>query len=118
MFKISNNDFKLLTKYKKLMNNIDNLLENVPRKDFYYKDRLKCECDNLLLYIFECSYELNKDNIKKYYKKIKASIAAIDFMLDRLYTKKYINEVNIYRIGNELVEVNKIATGWLNSFEI
>ena len=115
MFKISNNDFKLLNKCKLLMINIDNLLENVPRKNFYYKDRLKSVCDDLLLYIFECSYETNKENISYYFKKIKSLIASIDYMLDRLYSKKYINEVNIYRIGNELVVVNKIATGWLNS---
>lgn len=113
MFKISNNDFKVLVKSKELLELIDKTLENVPRKDMYYKDRLRSVCDNLIENIFECSYEIDKKNIKYYYKKIKGSIAQIDFMLDRLYTKKYINSTNLYRIGNVLIEVNKLVTGWL-----
>ena len=34
MFKISNNDFKILGKYKEYMDKIDNVLENVPRKRY------------------------------------------------------------------------------------
>lgn len=114
MLKISNNDFKVLIKSKEFLDKIDNLLENVPRKDMYYKDKLRSVCDNLLQNIFEASYELDKNNINYYYKKIKSNIAHIDFMLDRLHTKKYISSTNLYRIGTLLVEINKLVTGWLN----
>lgn len=115
MFRISNNNFKVLIKCKEFLNKIDKILENVPRRDMYYKDYLRNTCDNLLKYIFECSYELNKENIDYYFKKIKACIAQIDFMLDRLHDKKYIGDVALYRIGTDLVEVNKLVTGWLNA---
>ena len=114
MFRISNNNFKVLIKCKEFLNKIDKILENVPRKDMYYKDKLRYVCDNLLKYIFECSYELKKDNIDYYFKKIKSSIAHIDFMLDRLHDKKYIGDTALYRISTDLVEVNKLVTGWLN----
>ena len=115
MFKISNNDFKVLIKNKEFLEKIDNLLENVPRKDMYYKDKLRDIYNELIKYIFECSYEYDKNNIHYYYKKIKASIAEIDFMLDRLYSKKYISSTSLYRIGNFLIEINKLVTGWINA---
>ncbi|MBQ8901560.1 MAG: hypothetical protein IJY87_00645 [Bacilli bacterium] len=49
MFKIRNNDFKILGKYKEYMDKIDNVLENVPRRDMYYKDKLKSVLDDLKL---------------------------------------------------------------------
>lgn len=113
MFRISNNEFKVLIKSKEFLIKVNKLLENVPRKDMYYKDRLRNVCDNLLMYIFECSYELDDNNINYYYKKIKSCIAQIDFMLDRLHTNKYISNTTLYRIGTDLVEVNKLVTGWL-----
>lgn len=112
MFRISNNEFKVLIKSKEFLIKIDKILENVPRRDMYYKDKLRNVCDNLLENIFECSYELD-DNFNHYYKKIKANIAQIDFMLDRLYTNKYISSTTLYRIGTDLVEINKLVTGWL-----
>ena len=39
MFKIINNEFKLLHKYKEFIKNLDNLIENIPRKDYFYKDK-------------------------------------------------------------------------------
>ena len=41
MFRINNNDFKILQKYKLFLMNLDNSLENFPRKDMYFKDRIK-----------------------------------------------------------------------------
>ena len=40
MFKISNNDFKILQKYKEFTTYLENILQNVPRKDMYYKDKI------------------------------------------------------------------------------
>lgn len=41
MFRINNNDFKILQKYKSFLMNLDNSLENIPRKDMYFKDKIK-----------------------------------------------------------------------------
>ena len=67
MFRINNNDFKILQKYKIFLMNLDNSLENIPRKDMYFKDRIK----NISLDV------------------LKANIALLDFMLERLLLKKY-----------------------------
>ena len=115
MFHISNNDFKILNKYKEFISKVDNILENVPRKDMYYKDYIRRILFNLLESIFKSSYEVNKDNINNYYVNIKSDIAIIDFMIDRLHIKKYISERQVYKLGNELIEINKIVTGWINN---
>lgn len=41
MFKINNNDFEILQKYKIFLIDLDNTLENVPRKDVFCKDKIK-----------------------------------------------------------------------------
>lgn len=114
MFKISNNDFKILTKYKEFMNKIDDVLENVPRKDMYYKDKIKNVLDHMLKFIFIASYEKDKTRLYNFYVEIKSDIALLDFMLDRLHSKKYISEKTLYKMGNDLIEINKMVTGWLN----
>ena len=38
-------------------------------------------------------------------------------MLERLLLKKYISEKNLYKLATDLVEINKMVTGWLNNHE-
>ena len=38
-------------------------------------------------------------------------------MLERLLLKKYISEKNLYKLVTDLVEINKMVTGWLNNHE-
>lgn len=115
MFRINNNDFKILNKYKDFMNEVDNLLENVPRKDLFYKDKIRTIELDLLQDILKCSYQEDISNINFYKTNIKAYIATIDFLLDRLYIKQYISEKSLYKVGNNLVEINKMINGWLKN---
>ena len=41
MSEIKNREFLILSKSKELLFDLDDILENVPRKDIYYKDKLK-----------------------------------------------------------------------------
>ena len=59
MFRINNNDFKILQKYKTFLMNLDNSLENISL------DVLKC--------ILLCSYDTS--SVKMYRTNIKANIA-------------------------------------------
>lgn len=113
MLKISNNDFKVLIKSKEFLDKIDNLLENVPRKDMYFKDRIRNISLDVLKDIMLCSYDTN--SVSEYRISIKANIALLDFCLERLLLKKYISEKALYKIGTQLVEINKMVTGWLNN---
>lgn len=115
MFRINNNDFKILQKYKIFLMNLDNSLENIPRKDIYFKDRIKNVSLDVLKDILLCSYDTS--SVSLYRTSIKANIALLDFMLERLLLKKYISEKNLYKLATDLVEINKMVTGWLNNHE-
>lgn len=113
MYRINNNEFVLLNKYKVFLNDIDNLLENVPRRDYYFKDKIKNISHDILLDIFKLNYQ--NDNLIEYQTNIKANIAYLDFLLDRLHAKKYIRDKSLYLVGTKLVEINKIVNGWIKS---
>ena len=115
MFRINNNDFKILQKYKIFLMNLDNSLENIPRKDMYFKDKIKNVSLDVLKDILLCSYDTS--SVSLYRTSIKANIALLDFMLERLLLKKYISEKNLYKLATDLVEINKMVTGWLNNHE-
>ena len=53
---------------------------------------------------------LNKSNLL-------AKISLLDFLLERLFIKKYISEKVLYKLTSELVEINKMVNGWLNNYE-
>lgn len=115
MFKINNNDFQILQKYKTFLMDIDTYLDNIPRKDIFFKDQIREISLHLLRSILECSYATG--SIDPYKAIIKGDIATLDFMLERLLRKRYINDKASYKLGTELVEINKMVTGWLNTRE-
>ena len=79
MFKISNNEFTLL----------NNLIENIPRKDYFYKDKIRVVFNLIIELILKLNYDEGNNS---YYKtNIKGNIAYLYFLLDRLFTLKYIS---------------------------
>lgn len=112
MFRINNNDFKILIKYKEFLNELDRYLENVPRKDMYFKDKIRREALNNLEIIMLASI----DNNKALYPFIKSKIGFLDFMLERLFNKRYISEKALYSLSQRLVEINKMVNGWLGAY--
>ena len=114
MFKIISNDFNILNKYKVFIIELDNLIENIPRKDYFYKDKIRTVSNYILELILKCNYESDDFNISYYVSNIKGNIAYLDFLLDRLYDMKYINSKNLYNITLKF-EINKMVTGWLNN---
>lgn len=112
MFRINNNDFKILIKYKDFLNELDNVLENVPRKDIFFKDKIRKEALNNLEIIMLASI----DNAKSLYPFIKSKISFLDFMLERLYNKRYISEKALYNLFTKLVEINKMVNGCLGTY--
>lgn len=47
---------------------------------------------------------------------IKSKIAFLDFMLERLFNKRYISEKSLYNLSTKLVEINKMVNGWLGTY--
>lgn len=97
-----------------LILNIDTELENFPKKDIEIKNRLRQNSFDLL----ELEYEANetKDLARKMelLYKLKAKIKIIDFLLNLSYDKKLITEKKYYKLGRNMEDILKFATGWQN----
>ncbi|MBR4230885.1 MAG: four helix bundle protein [Bacilli bacterium] len=115
MYRVNNNDFKILSKYKSFLEELDDALENVPRKDMYFKDKIRDVSYDLLYLIIRCSYESNSEELIKMESDIKTHISLLDFFIERLFTKKYLSEKKAYKIGGFLVEINKMVNGFINN---
>lgn len=113
----SNNakEFLILTKYKEFINILDDVIENIPKKDIYYKNKLKEISINLLYYINKANNEEDYNKINSYKVEIKSLIELIDYILERLYTKKYVSKNSINKLGYKLIEINKMSSKWMEN---
>ena len=113
----SNNakEFLILTKYKEFINILDDVIENIPKKDIYYKNKLKEISINLLYYINKTNNEEDYNKIDTYKVEIKSLIELIDYILERLYIKKYISKNSINKLGYKLIEINKMSSKWIEN---
>lgn len=115
MSQVNNKEFKIINKCKEFSNTLDNILENVPRKDMFYKDRLKNETLNLIKNIYYINGIDDKEKIKDVYSELCANIALIDYELERLYLKKYIVFKTLEKIAFLLIEINKMCKVWVTN---
>lgn len=106
-----NDNFTIALKTKKLILNIYNLLENIPRKDFFIKDKMNKVTFLLLEDIYLANYSL--DNFNLYYDRIRKNIALLDFLLEILYKKKYISLKQLEKEIYLLTEINKMTSKWM-----
>ena len=108
-------EFLILTKYKEFINLFDDVIENIPKKDIYYKNKLKEISINILYYINKTNNEEDYNKIDTYKVEIKSLIELIDYILERLYIKKYISKNSINKLGYKLIEINKMSSKWIEN---
>jgi hypothetical protein len=115
MSKINNKDFLIISKYKNFIINLDNLLDNIPKKDIIYKDRIKSSSIDILKSIFIIDNSSNINEINNNYSNIKANISLIDFYLERFLLKRYLSNSNVEKLTIKLIEINKMSYVWVNN---
>ena len=115
MYHINNSDFQILSKYKNYLKVLEDALENVPRKDLYFKDLIRNKSYEILQYILECSYEEDTVKVLGYRTSIRADIAMVDFLIDRMYDKAYISEKMANKLSLLLIEINKMILGLISN---
>lgn len=108
-------EFLILTKYKEFITMLDDVMENIPKKDIYYKNKLKEISINILYYINKTNNEEDYNKIDTYKVEIKSLIELIDYILERLYIKKYISKNSINKLGYKLIEINKMSSKWIEN---
>ena len=108
-------EFLILNKYKEFINILDNLIENIPKKDYFYKDKLKDLSIKLLYFINKVNNEDNYKNISIYKVEINSFINIIDYILERIFIKHYISESNLKKDTYKLSEINRMCNKWMDN---
>lgn len=111
----SSREFLITNKYKEFINILDNLIENIPKKDYFYKDKLKELSIKLLYFINKANNENNYKNISIYKVEINSFISVIDYILERIFIKHYISESNLKKVTYKLSEINKMCNKWMDN---
>lgn len=111
----SSKEFLILTKYKDFMNILDKIIENIPKKDYFYKNKLKELSIELLYSINKTNNEDNYKFISSYKVEINSLINTIDYIIEILFIKDYIAETSLKKISYKLSEINRMCNKWLNN---
>lgn len=105
--------FKLAVNIKKFILDSEKLIQNIPRSDFYNRDRFRNDITEILHLVYLANNIDNK-NLKRYYQSdICARLSMIDFYLERAYMFKYISEKQLYNSSKKLEELLRMTKGWM-----
>ncbi len=114
---MQNEKFKVINFIRELVINIDNNLENFPKKEIEIKNRLRNASYDLL----ELSYEANTLDDNKFkiemLNKCIAKIKVIDFLINLSYDKQIINNKRYLKFGESMDEIIKYIVGWKKSIK-
>ena len=108
-------EFLILNKYKEFINILDNLIENIPKKDYFYNDKLKELSIKLLYFINKTNNEDNYKLISSYKVEINSLINTIDYIIERIFIKGYIAETSLKKVSYKLSEINRMSNKWLDN---
>ena len=109
----SDDKFILSLKIKKFILDSENLIQNIPRYDFYNRDRFRNDITEILYLVYFTNSIEDKEKRKKYQYDICARLSMIDFYLERAYLLKYISQKQLYSYTSKLEEIIKITKGWI-----
>lgn len=107
--------FKVIDFIRKLILNLDNLLDNFPRKDIELKNRIRQNSYDLLELVYEANVSSNIENKKRLLEKSIAKIKIVDFLVNICYDKQIINSKKYIKFGNSIEDIIKYLTGWIKS---
>lgn len=115
MSTIGNDNFLIASKSKKLIFLLTDLLEIVPKKHYYIKNKALYYAYDLLENIYIVNFSNLEYTIEKIY--IKRDIVMIDFIISLLLNKKYISIKTCDKLLYVLTEINKMTNIWLSKME-
>ena len=107
--------FKVINFIRKLILNLDNLLDNFPKKDIELKNRIRQNSYDLLELVYEANTSSNIEHKKRLLENSIAKIKIIDFLVNICYDKQIINSKKYIKFGNSIEDITKYLTGWIKS---
>ena len=107
--------FKIIQFIRELIINIDNNLDNFPKKDIELKNRIR----NISYDLLEIAYQANTTNRKDekllLLENLIAKLKVLDFLLNICYEKMIINNKRYVKFGEKIDDIAKFTTGWVKS---
>ena len=108
--------FKIIVTAKKLILEIDKLLETFPKKERVLRDKLKENSYDILEYVYEANnLSINKylDNRILLQRKILTKISMLDFFMEESYKRKYISEDICLKNSKIIKDLSNMINGWI-----
>lgn len=114
MFDLSGEKFLLLKSIKSILVKCDTLLLNIPKSDLDYKFRLRDSLEKAYKLIVTMNHTKNEKDFTKLHAALCAEVSYINFSLEIIYDKKYINSKNLNDLFKYINEFNKMLFSWYN----
>ncbi len=110
-----NNDFKILKKVKDYIFFLENIIINVPKKDYISKNVIYETSLDILYLTIKANMIKDYQERIEYQKEILILINMLDFYIERAYKFKHINEDDLKKNSAKLTEITKMIYGWIKS---
>lgn len=107
--------FKIIQYIRELIINIDNNLNNFPKKDIELKNRIRNASYDLLEIAYEANTIQDRDEKRRLLEKLIAKLKIIDFLLNICYDNKIINSKKYLKFGEKIDDISKFTVGWIKS---
>ena len=107
--------FKIIQYIKELIVNIDNNLDNFPKKDIELKNRIRNISYDLLEIAYEANTIQNKEEKRRLLEKLISKLKVTDFLLNICYDKQIINNKRYLKFGEKIDDISKFTVGWIKS---
>ena len=109
--------FKIIQYIRELILNIDNNLDNFPKKEIELKNRIRNSSYDLLEIAYEANTIREKDEKLKLLYKLIAKLKVVDFLINICYDKQIINNKRYLKFGEKIDDISKFTTGWIKSIQ-
>lgn len=104
-------NFQLLSVSERLINYINKILPNFPKKELVLKNSIEKNMYELMESIFAFNIQTSIRIRQKYLKDFLVLLSMLDFYMRQSYQKKYVSKRQIECIGRMMIEDRKIAYG-------
>ena len=109
--------FKIIQYIRELIINIDNNLDNFPKKDIELKNRIRNISYDLLELAYEANTVADKDKKIELLYKLVAKLKVTDFLINLCYDKQIINQKRYIKFGARIDDISKFTAGWIKTIQ-
>jgi len=113
MISLENNNFVIAIKMRKIIYELSDMLEVVPKKYYFQKNKLLTYAYDLL----ENIYIINNAYSSEYASMIIKDIAMIDLTIGFFLDKKCVSVKQVEKILYRLTEISKMTNVWISNIK-